>query len=194
MWEAEAHLAINHLPFAGVLFGVALLVYGMVRKEEVYIRTSFVFFLSAALITAPVYIFGEMAHDKVARLPGVSHPLIEAHEDAALLAAIVMGVLGLLMVDGHFRLGKRGKIPGWFSKATLAMAVASLLLLVNAQKHGGEIRHPELRANFQPRFPGVPGIPFGGHQHDHKDAGGHDHGAAHDHGKEHDHEGHKHQH
>jgi len=182
MWEAEAHLALNHMPFAGVLFGAALLVYGMVRKEEVYVRTSFVFFLASALLTAPVYIFGEMAHDKVAKLAGVNHDFIEAHEDAALLAAIVMGVLGLLMVDGHFRLGKRGKIPGWFSKATLAMAVASLLLLVNAQKRGGEIRHPEVRESYQPRFPGVPGIPFGGHQHNH------------DHGSDHDHEGHKHQH
>jgi len=180
MWEAEAHLAINHLPFAGVLFGLALLVYGMVRKEEVYIRTSFVFFLIAALSTIPVYIFGELAHGKVARLPGVNHDFIEEHEDAAMLAAIAIGVLGILMVDGHFRLGKLAKIPSWFCKVTLAIALASLLLLVNAQKHGGEIRHPEVRANFQPRFKGLPGIPMGGHNH-----GG---------GEDHDHEGHTHQH
>ncbi len=161
----EAHLALNHLPFAALFFGTALLLYGMFPGRQEHIKLGFIFYVFAFVITIPVFIAGEAGHNLVANIDGVRHSHIELHEKAAKLATVVMFALGVLLAIGHFRF--RGKeIPGWYIKGVLAMALGGLFLLVNTQKLGGAIRHPETRPDFVMPSSTTHDKGDGGHDHD----------------------------
>jgi len=173
----EMHLALNHAPFFTILFGVLFLIYGRVKKETLFLRIGFTFVAVSAVISALVFLSGEMAHDTVARFAGVEHEDIEMHETAAKYLMITMATLGLLMVYGHFRFGS-DEIPNWFGMVTIIISFSAIFLLIHAQKLGGEIRHPEVRSYIDRSK-----LLVKEHHHEH---GEHEHG-EHEHGEHHHH-------
>jgi len=175
----EMHLALNHAPFFTILFGVLFLIYGVIKKEKLFLRIGFAFIAVSAVVSALVFLSGEMAHDTVARFAGVEHEDIELHETAAKYLLITMVVLGLLMAYGHFKFGG-DKTPNWFGIVTIIISFSALFLLIHTQKLGGEIRHPEVRSDIDRSKLLVK-------EHNHADHGDHDHG-------DHDHAGHEHSH
>ena len=146
MNSAHAHLLLNHLPVLGSAFGVLLLLFAFARKSDELKRVALGVFVFAALTAIPVYLTGEPAEDIVERLPGISKPMIEEHEEAAEGAAAALGVLGVLSLAGlvHFR--RSASMPRWLSLSSLVLSLVVAALMARTASLGGRIHHPEIHS------------------------------------------------
>jgi uncharacterized membrane protein len=145
MSAAHLHLMLNHIPLLGLVFGAALLAYGLWRGAEDVQKASLGLLAVAGLSAIAVYLTGEPAEEVVEGLAGVSHDAIEAHEEwglYALVAGIATGALALgalLLGWVRERLG-RGAVV-----LTLVLALLASGLIGYTANLGGKISHPELR-------------------------------------------------
>ena len=147
MTTAHWHLVLNHIPLLGLLFGAALLAYGLWRSQTEVQQASLGLLAVAGLAIIAVYLTGEPAEEVVEGLAGVSHDAIEAHEEFAwygLVAGIATGVMAL----GALLYGAlRRRLVRWTAVATLVVALVSVGLIGYTANLGGKISHPELRAD-----------------------------------------------
>ena len=65
---AHLHLVLNHFPVIGLIFCLAMLMAGILRKSEELTRTGMVILIAVAVIAIPVYLTGEPAEEIVERL------------------------------------------------------------------------------------------------------------------------------
>jgi hypothetical protein len=147
MTAAHWHLVLNHIPLLGLLFGTAILAYGLWRGQTDVQQASLGLLAVAGLAIIAVYLTGEPAEEVVEGLAGVSHDAIEAHEHFAwygLVAGIATGVMAL----GALLYGAlRRQLVRWTAVATLLGALLSVGLIGYTANLGGKISHPELRAD-----------------------------------------------
>ncbi|MEM9674695.1 MAG: hypothetical protein AAF992_19025, partial [Bacteroidota bacterium] len=68
MNDAQIHLALNHFPILGTLFGTVILGFGVFRKNKSLLDTGLIILFLMTLITIPVYISGEGAEEIVEEL------------------------------------------------------------------------------------------------------------------------------
>lgn len=147
---AHVHLLLNHIPVLGTLFGLLLLAWGMVRRNESIQRAALATFFVAALVAVPVFLTGEPSEDAVEHLAGTAGGAIETHEDAALLALIGIELLGVIAVLGVVR--RRAGLSRFVTRAALVTSVVTAGLMARTANLGGTIRHAELRgAAAQPQ-------------------------------------------
>lgn len=145
MSAAHLHLVLNHIPLLGLLFGAALLAYGLWRGSEDVQKASLGLLAVAGLSAIAVYLTGEPAEDVVEGLAGASHDAAEAHEEwgwYALLAGVTTGgvAVGTLLFGRlQERLARGGVV------LTLILALLSSGLIGYTANLGGKISHPELR-------------------------------------------------
>ena len=145
MTWAHVHLAINHLPVILVPVAAAMLVTAWMRKSTDLTKAGLVILIVAAVSAGGAYLTGEPAESVVEDLPSVSDSAIEAHEEAALQAAVVTALAGLLAV-GALATGHRPSgAPAWIAPATLVVAFVAAALLARTANLGGLISHPEIR-------------------------------------------------
>jgi uncharacterized membrane protein len=144
----HVHLLINHIPILGTLFGILILVAGLLRNNRTLIITALVTFIAAAIFTIPTNMSGEEAEHKVEKFAGVTHDAVEAHEHAAEPAFAALGILGVLSVITLFltRGGKLKILP----IIILLLSLPTFVLMVRAGYTGGQIRHPELAPGGMP--------------------------------------------
>jgi hypothetical protein len=144
------HLLLNHLPVLGIAFGLGLLVFGLWQRSTELKKTALGIFVLVALATVPVYLTGEPAEDGVEKLPGVSKPFMEQHEEAASVGFIAAGVLGIASLAGliWFRHGRA--LPIWYGRSTVGGALVVGILMAWVANLGGQIRHTEIRGNTSP--------------------------------------------
>lgn len=147
---AHVHLILNHIPVLGVLFGLLLLAWGMVRGNESIQRVALATFFVAALVAIPVFLTGEPSEDAVEHLAGTAESAIETHEDAAVLSLISVELLGLIAVLSFLR--RRAGLSRYVMRAALVTSVVTAGLMARTANLGGKIRHAELRgAAAQPQ-------------------------------------------
>jgi hypothetical protein len=92
------------------------------------------------VIAIGVYFTGEPAEELIEHLAGFSEPLVERHEEAALIATIGISILGLSAVAGlTLRVGT------WYPKAVLLLTLVVAALMGWTANLGGQIRHSEIR-------------------------------------------------
>lgn len=141
---AHVHLALNHVPVIVVPVSLALLAFAVVRKSADLTTASLGLLVIAAVLGGGVFLTGEPAEQVVGHLPGMSEQAIEAHEEAAEVAAIVTGIAGLLGL--WLLIARRGgrHAPTWLLAATVVVALVAAGLLARAANLGGYIRHPEI--------------------------------------------------
>jgi uncharacterized membrane protein len=139
------HLMLNHVPVLGTVFGLALLAWGSWRGNVTLQRAALVTFALAALVALPVYFTGEPAQDAVERLAGVTDSAIEAHEEAALVSLIAVGILGVLGLAGLVL--SRSRFNATIVRGALGVAVLTAGLMAWTANLGGRIRHSELGAS-----------------------------------------------
>lgn len=147
MSAAHFHLALNHLPLLGILFGAVLLAYGYWRQSSDVQQASLGLLTVAGLTGIAVYLTGEPAEDIVEGLAGVSHDAIEAHEALgvyALVGSLLTAFSALLALTLQ---AAREHFVRWTVLLTLALAIASTGLIGYTANLGGKISHPELRAD-----------------------------------------------
>ncbi len=145
---AQLHLAVNHMPVVGVLFGFLILFVGMLMKNSSVKKTGLAVLVFASVMVAPAYLSGEPAEDMVEHKPGVTKALIHEHEESAeislVFTAITGGVAALALALGKM---KRDQLAGKTSVAAFALSAVTFALLANTAHLGGLIRHDELRTN-----------------------------------------------
>jgi uncharacterized membrane protein len=146
MNAAHIHLLLNHIPLIGTAFAILLFVAGIVRKSAELKKASMWIFVIAALITIPVFLSGEPAEEIVEHLPGVSEPIIEQHERAALFTLIVIEVLGAVSLAGLFFSRRSTDFPKLLAGAVLGIAVVAGGAMAWTANLGGQIRHSEIRS------------------------------------------------
>jgi hypothetical protein len=139
------HLILNHFPVIGSVIVLLLLMLAAYRRSEDVARAALSLAVLAGAVSIAVYFTGEPAESLIERLPGFSESLTERHEDAALVATILVGgmsVLALAMLATH----RRGR-P--LSRRTVATAAGFALVACGALGYtaflGGQIRHTEIR-------------------------------------------------
>lgn len=141
MNEAHVHLLLNHAPILGCLFGLILLGFGLVRRDASLSKAGLITLLGAAALGIPTQLTGEGAEELVEELPGVTHALIHAHEEAAELGFWALELTGALAL-GALLIRQKARL---LMSLTLAGALVSFGLLARAGNLGGLISHPELR-------------------------------------------------
>lgn len=146
---AHLHLMIKHFPVVGLLFGFLLLLLSIIKKSEELKRVSLWILVVVSLIALPVYMTGESAEDMVKNLVGVSDSIIEQHEEMAKTSLIAVILLGVTAVVGLFFFRHSAIIPGLYMALLLAISIIAGGLMGKTANLGGQIRHPEVRKDFQ---------------------------------------------
>lgn len=142
MSPAHAHIVLAHLPIFGIFFGLVLLAFS---KSNVHMfRAALTIFTIAGLAALAVYLLGESAEEIVEDMAGISHDLIEHHEEVALYAMISGIALGVVSAVGLL-LSRRAR-PKWFLPVILVLALFTAAIMAVTANRGGQINHPEIRS------------------------------------------------
>ena len=135
---AHLHLLLNHLPTVGLGIALGLLLGSLLKKSADLQQASFVAFFLLGLLAIPAYLTGSAAQFVLQDRPEVSQEVMAAHQDAALLALIVMEITGVFAWIALWRFRR------WHRTALLVLAIVTFGLMANAANIGGHIRHPEI--------------------------------------------------
>lgn len=144
MNAVHIHLLLNHLPVIGSLIGVALLVVALLRRDSGLAKVTLGLFVALAGIALVVFLTGEPAEELVEGLAGVSESILEAHEEAAVVATVAIGVLGVAAL-GLLVMFRQRRLPRWATLATLVAALLVAGVMGWTANLGGQIRHTEIR-------------------------------------------------
>jgi hypothetical protein len=137
------HLMASHVPVIGVLLLVPLIAFALVRRSDELGKVSLWGLAFVAASAIAVYLTGEPTEEGVESLAGISKGMIEQHEELALVATIVLGIVGLLALVALFRSRKRS-LPRGIVVAALFSVVAISGLFGWTANLGGKIRHSEI--------------------------------------------------
>lgn len=149
MNSAHFHLMLNHFPVIGLFVGFLLLVLSMIRKSEALKEASLWAFVISALISIPAYLSGEPAEKMVKGLADVSKPIMEQHEEMGGLALAAIIILGILAAVGLIVYRRVETIPMRFIVLPLVLSIIAGGLIGKTANLGGQIRHAEIRKDFQ---------------------------------------------
>ncbi len=147
MNDAHLHLLVNHFPIIGTLFGLGILISGMLLKNNSVKNTAYILFIVAAVFSAFSMGTGEGAEELVEDLPSIGKQIIHEHEEIAEKFAIIMYATGLFGLLSLYTSIKNHKLAKTISYVTLALAIFAAVFAKSVGTTGGEIRHTEIRAN-----------------------------------------------
>ena len=147
MNDAHLHLLVNHFPIIGTLFGLGILISGMLLKNNSVKNTAYILFIVAAFFSAFSMGTGEGAEELVENLPSIGKQIIHEHEEIAEKFAIIMYATGLFGLLSLYTSIKNHKLAKTISYVTLALAIFAAVFAKSVGTTGGEIRHTEIRAN-----------------------------------------------
>lgn len=153
------HLLLNHFPTIGTIIGGGLFLLALFTRSTDLKRASLAILVGIALISIPTYMSGNGAQDALKSLPGISKPLMDAHEGAALLGIAFMEVTGAFAWLGLWQFRRLARVPNWNQAVIVVLIVATFGLMARASNLGGEIRHEEIRAAAQAADPPVQADP-----------------------------------
>ncbi len=145
---AHLHLVLNHFPVIGLIFCLAMLMAGILRKSEELTRTGMVILIAVAVISIPVYLTGEPAHEIVEGMPGISEEALHSHEDAGRMALITLEVIGAFALLGLLMNRRPRSLPRWLAPSLLVLVIALTGWVGWTSYIGGQIAHPEARPGF----------------------------------------------
>lgn len=139
------HLLLNHIPVVGMLIGLVVFALGVWRRNDAWTRLALALFVMVAATSIATMLTGEGAEEAVERLPGVTDAIIEAHEEAATLAAIGAYVLGVISLAALVWVRRR-PLPRTLTVVVLPAVLLVTGLMAYTANLGGQIRHTEIRA------------------------------------------------
>lgn len=147
MDPVHVHLFLNHFPVICSILSVPFFLYAYWRKSDELKQLALLVLVFAAAVTIPVYLSGEPAEEVVEKLAGVSHDLIEQHEDAAYFAMISMMITGVISLIGLISMFlKKAAAAKFLVLVALLSAIGSAGLMLRTSNLGGQIMHSEIRA------------------------------------------------
>lgn len=150
MNEAHLHITLNHFPIIGSILGVLILAGGMFLKSRDTIRTALFILIVSAIVAIPTYLTGEEAEETVENMPGISHDLIHEHEEKAELYIWLIVGVDVLAAVSFFADVKQMAMRKTLFIVTIVLGLVSIFVARQVGTSGGEINHPEIRADFVP--------------------------------------------
>ena len=144
MNQAHLHMVLNHFPIIGLIFGIGVLFYGIIKKHSILINTAYVIFIICMIMGKATMMTGEGA-EEVAEKLNISHELIHNHEEVAETFMKLLYGLGILSILGLFANIKKHDKAFILSLIILILATGSSILSIKVGNSGGEIRHTEIR-------------------------------------------------
>ncbi|MFI5256468.1 MAG: hypothetical protein ACHQRK_04335 [Gemmatimonadales bacterium] len=140
----HVHIMINHVPVILVIMGTLAALLGVVRgRRGVWLYSTATLTL-AALATLPTYFSGAPAERALHRPWYVARTSIHTHEDAALIAALLTGLAGLVALFAWRRLVRYPRevtLPGGLRAAVVITSLAAAVTIGYASWLGGAIIH-----------------------------------------------------
>lgn len=147
MNDAHWHLVVNHFPIIGTIFGLGILIVGLVLKNKTAENIAYVLFVVAAVFGFASMSTGEGAEEIVEDMPSVGDAIIHEHEEMAEKLALVLYVLGSISLVGLFLNFKQHSKARLLSFLAVIVAIAAVVIGKQVGTTGGEVRHTEIRAN-----------------------------------------------
>lgn len=147
MSAPHIHLILNHFPVVGAAAAAGLLTLAVLMRRDVLARAGLWALVVSAAVAVPVFLSGNAAEDVVEEL-GVAEAVIEAHEEAALLALVALLVLGAVGASALWLYRRRAEVPRKLVVGLWVLSLGAGLLVARAANRGGEIRHTEIRGEL----------------------------------------------
>lgn len=147
MNDAHLHMVVNHFPIIGTIFGLGILITGMILKNNSVKTVAYVLFIIAAIFAAFSMGTGEGAEELVEDMPTIGKQIIHEHEEWAEKLALVLYVIGALSLASLFFRIKKMAFEKYTSIAIVVIAVVGVFIAKQVGTSGGEIRHTEIRPN-----------------------------------------------
>jgi uncharacterized membrane protein len=138
------HLLLNHFPVIGMFMVTALLGVALMRKSSELGKVALGAVVVLAVISVIVYLTGEPAEDAIENVPGFSKAVTERHEEFALIATIVVGVIGAIAL-ALLRILRRQDISQSVIAWSFALSIAGSAMMGYTAMLGGQVRHTEIR-------------------------------------------------
>lgn len=153
MNDAHLHMIVNHFPIIGTIFGLGILITGVLLKNNSVKNTAYVLFVVSAIFAAFSIGTGDGAEDIAEKLPGVTKQIIHEHEELAEKLAILLYILGLVSIGGIFLNIKNHAKAKLVSIIAIIVGIVAVFFAVEVGTSGGEVRHTEIRTNVAQNTP-----------------------------------------
>ena len=151
---SHLHLLLNHFPTVGLTVAFALLVVSILSDSEAITGdtmrpTALGVLFGIAVVTLPVFTTGLAAQGAIEKLPGISKDAMSAHENAALLAFVVLELTGAVAWWGLWRWRRTHRVPPSATILVFVMSAVSASKILAAEK-GTKIgaKCPPILGNF----------------------------------------------
>lgn len=145
MNDAHLHMVVNHFPLVGTIFGLGILVVGMVLKNKSLKNTAYVVFIISAIFGAFSMGTGEGAEEIVEDFPNIGKEIIHKHEEWAEKLALLLYALGVLSLLSLILSIRKHHFERYTAIMILILAIVAVFLVKEVGTSGGEIRHTEIR-------------------------------------------------
>ena len=145
---SHAHIILNHIPTAGIVFAIAFFVAALVANNDVQKRASLALFVICAIFGVPTYVAGTAAmwaltQPAIPDMP-ISRAVINAHRDMALWTLFGLAFTGAAAWIELWRSRYRGRFSPLSLNLVLLFAFVTLGVMLETGHRGGLINHPEI--------------------------------------------------
>ena len=141
---AHVHLVVNHLPVVGGVFTVGLFVYALAKRSEDLRRVCLGLFVLVGVAAGVAFLTGMLAEEDVEGVAGVSHEVVEEHEEAAIPALGLAVAAAAVALVGLLKVRTPRALPRGLLVAVLVLGLVTVGLMARAANSGGRIRHTEI--------------------------------------------------
>ena len=145
MNDAHLHLLVNHFPIIGIIFGLVILISGLILKNNSVKNTAYILFIICAIFSFVAMNTGEGAEEIVEDMPTIGNQIIHEHEELAEKFSILSYILAVFSIIGFYFERKNHSKSKLFSFLILIIAIITVILSKSVGTSGGEIRHTEIR-------------------------------------------------
>ncbi len=150
MNDAHLHLLVNHFPIIGTIIGFGILMMSLFLKNKSIQNVAYVIFILGSIFTLASMSTGEGAEELVENMPNIGHDIIHEHEEIAEKLAIVLYALGFASIIGLYANQKNHPKSRMMSFLVATIALVGVVISIEVGTTGGEIRHTEIRENYNP--------------------------------------------
>ncbi len=147
MNDAHVHLVVNHFPIMGTIFGLGILIAGIVLQNKSVQNTAYVLFVIAAVFGFFSMYTGEGAEEMVEDFPEIGKAIIHRHEEMAEKLAIVLYALAITSLFGFYSNLKNKPRAKLVSYIAIGIALIAVFFAQQTATTGGEVRHTEIRTD-----------------------------------------------
>jgi len=150
---AHVHVVINHVPSLGSVVAVCLLVFAILKRNDVLKKATFQLLVFISLMALPTFMTGNASQAILKNQSDVTKGLIQAHENAAIWTLTLMCITGTFAWFGLWQF-RRFSRPGFGNTAAvLIFSLMTTAAILRTANMGGDINHAEIRVAGQAALP-----------------------------------------